>query len=417
MKLKSQRAWFLFAGCCMMGLIYVGLICNTAGLYFQDMAQDLALPMAQISMTMSFLNAGGLLGMFCVGRLLEKVNIRVLLSTCVIAVGGGICLGASSHQLAVFCLLWAVIGFCAPLLISIVIPTLLGNWFQKKLGLVTGIVYGLSGIGGAVFNSIIGRMIDSFGWRWAFRFEGVIALITLLPFTLFVFRLKPGKGECSYGSDPEAEEKNGEKSEDIGSKVKVSADNGMTAKTARTCSSYYLFITANIALAVAASLLQQVSPHIQNLGYNITVSSAIMSAVMIGCAAGNVLMGWLLDRICPWNVIRMYTVFGILGWLGMAFLQKKEMLMICGVLLGLGHAVFQVGIPFCIRSVFGKMEYSRIYAGICRSASAIAIFTAALGGIIFDLTDSYVPVMILLCGMYLVGGPCIMKALKKEVIS
>ncbi|MCC8101058.1 MAG: hypothetical protein LIP11_01960, partial [Clostridiales bacterium] len=82
---SSRRAWLIFAGCCMIGLIYTGLVCNTAGLYFNDMAADLAIPMAKVALTMSFLNGGGLLGMAFAGKQLVNGNVRVILTGCAAA--------------------------------------------------------------------------------------------------------------------------------------------------------------------------------------------------------------------------------------------------------------------------------------------------------------------------------------------
>ncbi|MCC8104115.1 MAG: MFS transporter, partial [Clostridiales bacterium] len=299
-----------------------------------------------------------------------------------------------------------VIGFCAPALMSVGVPTLLGNWFERKQGTVLGIVYALSGIGGAVFNALMGQVISRFGWRAAYGMEGVITLAALLPFTLFVFRLKPGEGEYPYGM---------EKADVSKTERKMSLDmgTGLTAGEARATTAFYLMIFANLALTVVSSLLQQISPHVSTLGYDITLSSLVMSAVMAGCAIGNVLLGQLLDRFPTMVILGIYVAFGIAGWLGMALTEEKVLLFASGILLGMAQAVFQVGIPYCVRKIFGGREYSGIYASIAFPASAAAIWTASLGGVIFDMAGSYRPVMFLLFLMYICAGPCIWGALKE----
>lgn len=401
----------------MIGLLFVGMICNTAGLYFQDMAEEMNLPMAKVTLTMSFLNAGGLLGTLFAGRLLMKTDIRIISSIAVAASGLGFLMAASGSNIIIFYLLWLVIGISTPCLITIAIPTILGNWFEQKLGMVIGIVYGLSGIGGALFNMLVGQIIASLGWRWGLRLEGILALAGMLPFTLFIFRTKPGKGECAYGAQNSVingETAAGIREKGIADDKEKVPENGITAKQAHTMKAFYLYIAAGMGLTIVSSLLQQVSPHITNLGYDITVSSAVMSAVMIGCAVGNVLMGNLLDRYPTAFVIRLYAAFGAVGWLGIAFSKQQILLMAFGIMAGLAQSVFQTGLPFCYRKTFGSLEFSKISADLALPSSALAIFSASLGGIIYDLTGSYMLIMVLLGLMFLIAEPCIVTVLKDE---
>lgn len=387
----------------MIGLLFVGMICNTAGLYFQDMAKELEVPMTTVTLTMSFLNAGGLIGMAFAGRLLMTVDVRVIASAAAAAAGGGLMLAAFCGHIIGFYLLWLVIGICTPLLVTITVPTILGNWFPKKLGMVTGIVYGLSGIGGALFNTIVGQIIATMGWRAAMGLEGLLALAGMLPFTIFAFRTCPDAG---------LEEKKAEATADGNSAAE--AMQGFTAEQARTMKSFYLYIAAGMALTIVSSLLQQVSPHIVSIGYDITVSAKVMSAIMLGCAAGNVVMGNLLDRFSTAFVIRLYCLFGLAGWIGIALVNRSGLLMLFGMFAGLAQAIFQTGLPFCYRRTYGSLEFSKISADLALPSSLLAIFSASLGGIIYDLTGSYLPVMLLLGVMFLIAEPCIVSVIRRK---
>ncbi|MDD3278905.1 MAG: MFS transporter [Lachnospiraceae bacterium] len=389
--MKEKRAWWIFAGCCMIGLLYVGMICNTAGLYFNDMARELKLPMTQVTLTMSFLNAGGLIGTIFAGILLMKLDVRLLSGLAVLASGGSMILASFSANIIAFYGMWLIIGICTPLLVTILIPTILGNWFSRKLGLVLGVVYGLSGIGGAAFNVVMGQVLAAFGWRMALCIEGGLALAGMLPFALFAFRLRPSV--MSQRAVPHQED-------------------GWTEKEARQSKSFYLYLMAALALTIVSSLLQQVSSHISNLGYDITVSALVMSVVMLGCAVGNVSIGSLLDRCPTGAVIGSYSCLGMLGWFGIAFAKEKLLLFLCGILAGFGQAIFQTGLPFCYRKTYGNREFSKICADFSLPGSILAIFSASLGGIIYDHTGSYRFTMLLLGVMFLIAAPCIVKAIQ-----
>ena len=333
------------------------------------------------------------------GKLQGKVNLKLLLSIGAGITGAGLILSSFCGHIAGFYLLWAIVGFFSPLLISVALPTLLGNWFPEKMGAMLGIAYGLSGVGGALFNTLVGNLIVNIGWRKALAAEGAITLITLLPFTTAVFQLNPEK---NY------EKKNKSLTE------KTDLQNGISQKNARKMSSFYLFILANLALTIVASLVQQISPHIVSRGYKIQQGALVVSAEMIGCAVGNVSMGWMLDKFRTAQVIGLYAVFGVAGWLGLGIGKNLTMFIVAGVLAGLAQACFQTGIPFCIRKVFGGREYSRIYSEIAFPSSAAAIFSASLGGIIYDVTGSYIPVMILQSLMFAIAGPGMIWAVEKS---
>jgi hypothetical protein len=64
--------------------------------------------------------------------------------------------------------------------------SLAGEYFIRKRALAVGIVYGGSGLGGAVFSIGLSKLIDDVGLEWGVRTGGIIALALLIPasFTL-----------------------------------------------------------------------------------------------------------------------------------------------------------------------------------------------------------------------------------------
>ena len=81
-------------------------------------------------------------------------------------------------------------------LLWLMVAGLLNRWFKAKLGLMLGISYAMTGLGGAVFN-FIGQFIlgpnllveDT--WRDLYMFYGIAAAVLSIPFTLFAIRSHP----------------------------------------------------------------------------------------------------------------------------------------------------------------------------------------------------------------------------------
>lgn len=365
----------------MLGLIYVGLICNTVGLYYSDIASDLKVSMSEVALMMSFLNGGGLFGMFVAGKLVRKIDLRLLMSFCAAACGAGLIGSAVFTDIWQYYLVWGTIGFSAPFLMSVSVPMLIGRCFPDEVGSKLGIIYGIAGIGGAAFNTVVGVWISRFGWRNSFLMEGILTLFCLMPFTVSVLRVETG-------------DRQKENTEKIGAER-------------QHMQSFYLFMGVNIVLTVVSSMVQQLSPHIRTLGFDMTVSASVMSGIMIGCAVGNVLIGRLLDQFRTEYVTTLFLLCGAVGMLSMIWKIDGRILVTAGVLVGFGQAVFQTGIPFCIQKIFGTKEYGAVYSMLCMPGSIVGIFSSALGGIIFDVTGNYVLMILLLVGMDAMAIPCI----------
>lgn len=409
MRIKKYEKELVFAGCCMLGLIYVGMICNTAGLYFSDMASDLRVSMAEVTLTMSFLNGGGLLGMLAAGKMVGKIDLRILMSVCTAACGAGLAGCAVFSDIWPYYLVWGMIGFSAPFLMSVSVPMLLGRFFSDRIGAKLGIIYGIAGVGGAAFNTVVGAWIGRFGWRKSFLIEGVLALLCLLPFTVSVLRLETGAGQEKKRVQKTKRGRRGQKNrkgQENGCEPEKSECADEKNRTVRQ-KAFWLFMSVNIVLTVVSSLVQQISPHIRNLGFDIGVSAAVMSGIMIGCAVGNVLIGRLLDRFRTEVVTALFLLCGVAGMLSMTWKTDNRIMVAAGVLVGFGQAVFQTGIPFCVQKIFGAREYGAVYSVLCMPGSIAGIFSAALGGIIFDMTGSYVPMILLLAVMDAAAVPCI----------
>ncbi|KAF2671821.1 MFS general substrate transporter, partial [Microthyrium microscopicum] len=55
------------------------------------------------------------------------------------------------------------------------------QYFSRKRGLATGVVFAGGGLGGAVISLSLDKLINSFGPAWAYRFLGIATLVTGLP--------------------------------------------------------------------------------------------------------------------------------------------------------------------------------------------------------------------------------------------
>lgn len=146
---------------------------------------------------------------FVGGPLLARVNPQVLMTAGAVVVAGGLggfMMATSTTMLYASAVLLGVgYGFSYQL-----IPVLwVNNWFAKRKGLVLGLVFSGTGIGGITWSFIVPRMggapgVGVGGNPESFRtgylvMAGIVLLVTVLP-TLFLIRNKPADvGLTPYG--------------------------------------------------------------------------------------------------------------------------------------------------------------------------------------------------------------------------
>lgn len=188
---KLHYSWLIFAGCCVMSFVGLGLIINTQGLFFTPVGEELNFTRTQIALMLTIQNITQMITMPIAGKMFPKYNAKVLLTGSFLIFAGAIIACSTFNSLYMFYAAGIAMGIVQPFCVSLVLPIFLGNWFEKKLGLTLGIAAALSGLGGTIFNPVVSNIIGTFGWRKAYVFIGVMALVLVLPFTLFVMVFKP----------------------------------------------------------------------------------------------------------------------------------------------------------------------------------------------------------------------------------
>lgn len=380
--MKFHYAWIIFAGCCIISFVGFGLTINTAGLFWSGMSEDLHLTRAEIALNATFNGIAGAASLLFAGTIFKKMNTKLLLTVSVALTG--LCFIACSfiQSIAPFYAIKVVLGVVQQISIVISIPILLGNWFEKHLGVLFGITGALTAIGGSVFNPIVSHFILEYGWRTSYTLVGAINLVLLLPVALMM-KFKPDNGMLPFGREASLA---GTAISDAHQEFELK---GLTVKQAMKTPVFYLFIAAIIFLQSAGSLAQHVPALIQNFGFSLTVGASVMSALLIGAAAGKFLMGFMLDHVKPIVTLLLFALIGALGWFSTGLFHDAFYLKGSGFASGMGQAIVLTSLPLLIRSSFGQKDYSQILSVIMMFGAFSNAVSVYAHGSLFDHTGSY----------------------------
>jgi len=366
--------WWIFVVCCFISMIGFGLIVNTIGLFFGPISQEFHVGRASVALMTTLQNAAAAISLIFAGKIMEKVNLRWLLTGCFSVIALSMLTLSVAHSLMHFYIAWIIIGICQPIAITLSIPVLLSKWFNQKLGTVMGISLGLSAFGGTIFNQIIASVITKFGWRGGFIAEALLLGLILVPLAISI-RPKPDEKHPAYGKVE---------------KTKIdSALSGITLQEALKRPVFYALAFAMLALQFVSGSVQHISGHITNLGISPVLAASVVSGVMIGAAVGKISIGYFLDKLSPLWVLLAYSLFGVLGWSGQIFLTNPTLLTTSAFILGLGQGVCLVALPYLIQKQFGEKDYSNILSVINMLGAFAMSLSVYLVGLFFDQTHSY----------------------------
>lgn len=400
----QNYAYAIVASCIAIMFFPCAIILTCFGIFITPVTQYFGVPKVSFSLVFSVICLTMMVALPITGRLLKKYSMRTILTIDTLLCG--LAYGAMGLVQAVWQLYICgiVIGIGLPGLIFLAVPTLIGNWFSKRVGFFTGLCFAFTGIGGALFNPIGSTLIasGSDGWRMCYFIFAAIILACTLPFTFFVVRDKPsdlgllpmGSGEKNAAACADTSVATSASTDTKTDTATVSAhaqsslDDGISAHKALRMPSFFM-IGAFYALI---TLNQQISQFFPSYAATFAATAPeiaaagglIAGAVMVGQAVGKVVLGALND-----TSERIACFVGVLcGVVGLALLWLKiaalPIMLLGAALFGVVYAMTTVETPILVRAVFGNKDYTVIYSRIAIVSSLMSAIALVVWSLIVD---------------------------------
>lgn len=194
-----------------------------------------------------------------VGSLLNKVNIKIIMSLSSILAGGGYMLYGLANNILSFYLIGVIvaIGMCG--LTTIPISTMISDWFEpEKKGSIMGIVFAGIGTGTFFWMQIVSRFLERYNYRLAYFFLGAIVVIVSLPISLFIAKRPDDVMN---------------KLKDSNNKSDKSKDKSYTFKDISKAPSFWTFSIGLLLMGISfAGIKQHIQPYLSVLGYSMIKS-------------------------------------------------------------------------------------------------------------------------------------------------
>ena len=365
----------------------------TVSIFIEHFIEDLGLSRSLVS---TLFSAGTLVGGFTLplwGRQIDRQGPRRMV-TLISVIFGLACIYMGFVQNAV------MLGFGFILLrmlgrggLALVSQTVINQWWVRKRGLVIGIsgfVVALLGMG--AYPNLVYALIQALDWRMAQIILGLSLLIIIAPLGFLLFRNRPEDHQLL----PD------------GVSVLSSAENSATViadlqevnwtlkEAMRTRVFWVLIIGLSSFSMLTTGLLFHLVSIFQNRGFD--PSAAAAALIPFSIAISKLGSRVLTDRIQLRYILSVGLLLQAVSLISANILQGTVTALLFGIILGLSN-----GIEFSLGSVAWASYFGRKNLGsIFGFASAMGVVGAAFGplpfGIVYDISGTYQPVLIVAAG-------------------
>ena len=308
-----------------------------------------------------------------VGSLVARFGIRAVGMVGLIAHAlGYVLISFNDGSLAFWYMSFALLAVFGAGSLPIVWTSVLNGWFQKNRGVAIGITMAGTGLGAFLLPPIVEFLISNYGWRMAYRFVGVGALIISLPVVYTLFWENNG---TSTSEDPQ------------------SAPTGWGLTRLQAMATYRFWVLGAVlfvTVIVIAGLLSNFERIMTEQGFERS-SIANMAAVMgLTVVIGRLLVGVLVDRFWAPGVASCFFLLPIAGLLILLNIELTFITgVVIGILIGLAAGAELDLLAYLTSKYFGPAHYASIFGAILAFFSVGAGMAPPLFGMLAEIYGSY----------------------------
>ena len=382
--------YFTVAALVLTSFIPLSLGLSCAGIFYPAVSADLGIGTGLLGYYTSILWLAAMVTLPVMGRLLERRDARLCVGGAVVVIAVAFVWLSFTQSLWQFYAGAAAMGIGVGMLLFLAPSTLINRWFAKRAGVLLGVVMAFTGVGGVVWSSVGGVLIQSIGWSATYLSFAVLSIVTL-PAALFMVASRPAdKGLVPFGvsesAAASAQTQDGEGSA-------PAPLEGVPAAKAFKMPVFFLILAMCFMLNFGMYVYFMIPSYMNTLELSIAMpllGAMASSVAMAGQTVSKLALGVVGDA-------RPYvsTVATIgLGVVGVVLLfvggGSAVLLYVAAFVYGCFYGITNVMTPIITRRAFGDAEYPVIYSRVSMAASIGSVVSGFIWGASIEATGGYV---------------------------
>ena len=381
----TPASWRTLAGSGVLALFGVSaLYGSTFGLFLLPLQQGLGWSRGEIAFSLTLATVFTPLVAPLTGWVIDKVPLRPLILTGVVL---------QSANFAAFSLMegsvWAYYGLCLLLMLTAAGASLLSlaklvqGWFDKSMGRALGLLFACGAVGAIIHPLWTQAVITHFGWRQAFLVMGVLSLLMCGSAALLLVRERVPRSSRTVAA--------AQGNSTGGASVPSPVGSGPRSMAAFLRDSIWwklALFNMLFALGVGA-IFMHFAALLQDRGATPGQAAMAMSLVGLGGLLGNVLAGWLVDRMPAARLAMIVMVVPMLATLVIYAGGGLWVSIAAAGLLGLCSGGDNSVSILLARRYFSAETFGRASATQMVAVAAGGGVSPWLAGVVHDRTGNY----------------------------
>ena len=360
-------------------------ISNSFGVFFDPLIKEFGWSRATISgaASLGFLVHG--MSSMVLGNLNDRFGPRLIMSVCSLFLGVGFFFMGTLNSIWQLYLFYGLIASVGLGGIDVIPLSTVSRWFQKKRGMMSGIIKVGTGVGMFIMPFFINWLLNTYGWRHTFVVLAFIIIIFVLFLAQFLVRDPIQKAQLIDNGIRPASKKHDESEEGLSFKEAI-----RTRQLWTVCVVYF------IILFCVYTILMHIVQHAIDLGVSSGIAAGILSTIGGVSITGRFLMGGACDKIGEKSALMICLLCLLLALCWLQVVQDFWMFYLFATVYGFAHGGFFSLVSPLIAKFFGTKSHGLLFGIVIFSSTIGGAIGPFMAGYIFDVTTSYKIVFLIL---------------------
>ncbi len=393
------QGWFVVAACFLCMLVSAGIGWFAFPVFIPPLKEEFGWTDLELGIAVGIWAGVGALFSPVAGRLVDRFGSRWIML--VGAAGGGL-VTLAFGEVQTLGQLYGVIFFAAIFTAAgtyVAVTSTISRWFVRRRGLAMSIGMAGMGLGGFLIPNLSSFLIQTVGWRSAYRVFGIMIWVILLPVTARWIHGRPSDVGLTPDGDDDSSQEHGQAQD--GS----TEEEGIGAREAFSIPRFWLLGFADVVNAIPVvslniylvrlSIQRGIADDIAALAY-----SSISAAAMVGMLAAGLAASRFSKRVMI-SLGYGLPAFAVLFLFG---LESVAALFCFALFSGFCAGSRSTLWPLIVNDCFGSRAFSSILGLLIIFYNLGAVVGPPVAGWISDTTGSFYWVFVLSIVAYLVSA-------------
>ena len=253
---------------------------------------------------------------------------------------------------------------------------------------MTGIIKVGTGVGMFIMPFFITWLVKGYGWRTSFSVLAVIVVTSVIFLAQFLVRDPIQKAQFIDNM----------KSEPSGKINKT--EEGLTFPEAIHTIQFWTVCTIYFIILICVyTILIHIVQHAIDLGIPTAVAAGVLAAIGAVSISGRFLMGGAGDKIGEKSALFICLLFLLTALCWLQAVKALWMFYLFAVIYGFAHGGFFTLVSPLIARLFGTRSHGLLFGIVIFSSTLGGAIGPFMAGYIFDVTQSYKIVFLILAGL------------------